>query len=51
MSGYRFLGYDAGSLPVTEAAATRILSLPCYPELPIEAVERACTVINDVLGA
>ena len=27
------LGYRAGEFPVTEAAATRILSLPMYPEL------------------
>ena len=49
MSGYRFLGYEPGSLPVTELAATRILSLPCYPELPSEAVERICAVVNDAV--
>jgi dTDP-4-amino-4,6-dideoxygalactose transaminase len=30
---YASLGYRAGSFPVTEAAADRILSLPMYPEL------------------
>jgi dTDP-4-amino-4,6-dideoxygalactose transaminase len=34
MRGYRFLGYRAGELPVTEQLAGEILSLPMYPELP-----------------
>jgi dTDP-3-amino-2,3,6-trideoxy-4-keto-D-glucose/dTDP-3-amino-3,4,6-trideoxy-alpha-D-glucose/dTDP-2,6-dideoxy-D-kanosamine transaminase len=34
MSGYAFLGYPPGSLPVTEQLAGEILSLPLYPELP-----------------
>ncbi len=49
MQGYAFLGYAAGSLPHTEAAAERILSLPCYPELSAEAVERVATVANEVV--
>jgi aminotransferase EvaB len=47
MSGYEFLGLAAGSLPVTERLAERILSLPCYPELSTEAVRRVCTVVNE----
>lgn len=31
--GYRFLGYHAGDLPVTESVTRQILSLPMYPEL------------------
>jgi aminotransferase EvaB len=46
MSGYAFLGYRPGDLPVTEALAGRILSLPMYPELPEEAVDRVCAVLN-----
>jgi dTDP-4-amino-4,6-dideoxygalactose transaminase len=42
---YHSLGYGPGSLPVTEAAATRILSLPIYPELTTTEVERVATVI------
>lgn len=34
MSGYAFLGYAPGSLPITEQLAGEILSLPLYPELP-----------------
>ena len=50
MCGYDFLGYSAGSLPITERAARRVLSLPCYPELDHEAVRRVCSAVNDVLG-
>jgi len=35
---YAELGYRAGSLPVTEDLAGRILSLPMYPELTYEQV-------------
>jgi dTDP-4-amino-4,6-dideoxygalactose transaminase len=48
MQAYDFLGYLEGSLPETERAAGRILSLPCYPELSSEAVQRICSVVNDV---
>jgi aminotransferase EvaB len=50
MSGYQFLGHDAGALPITEAKAERILSLPCYPELSTEAIERVAATINDELA-
>ena len=48
MRAYEFLGYDEGSLPITERAATQVLSLPCYPELQPEAVQRICAIVNDV---
>jgi dTDP-3-amino-2,3,6-trideoxy-4-keto-D-glucose/dTDP-3-amino-3,4,6-trideoxy-alpha-D-glucose/dTDP-2,6-dideoxy-D-kanosamine transaminase len=48
MRAYEFLGYDEGSLPITERAATQILSLPCYPELQPEAVQRICAIVNNV---
>lgn len=48
MRAYDFLGYDEGSLPITERAAEQILSLPCYPELSTEAVQRICSVVHDV---
>ena len=37
---------NAGDLPIAEAACRQVLSLPLYPELPGESVER---VINAVL--
>jgi dTDP-4-amino-4,6-dideoxygalactose transaminase len=43
------LGYEEGSLPVTEQACREVLSLPVYPELTageqgsvIDAVEMFC---------
>lgn len=38
-------GYTRGTLPVTEASAERIVSLPMYPELTVEQKQR---VINTV---
>lgn len=45
MRAYQFLGYTAGSLPVTERAAERVLSLPCYPELSDQEVQRVADVV------
>jgi len=33
MTGYSYLGYKEGSLPITEDMANQIFSLPMYPEL------------------
>lgn len=46
MSGYKFLGYGQGSLPITEQAAERVVSLPLYPELGLESIERVADVVN-----
>jgi dTDP-4-amino-4,6-dideoxygalactose transaminase len=44
------LGLGRGSLPVTEGLAERILSLPMYPELPIEQVERVAQTVSRLAG-
>jgi dTDP-4-amino-4,6-dideoxygalactose transaminase len=44
------LGLGPGSLPVTEALAERVLSLPMYPELPIEQVERVAATVSRLAG-
>jgi dTDP-3-amino-2,3,6-trideoxy-4-keto-D-glucose/dTDP-3-amino-3,4,6-trideoxy-alpha-D-glucose/dTDP-2,6-dideoxy-D-kanosamine transaminase len=46
MNAYRFLGYRPGDLPITEAAATRVLSLPLFPELRPDAVTQVCDALN-----
>jgi dTDP-4-amino-4,6-dideoxygalactose transaminase len=40
------LGYAAGALPHTERLAGRVLSLPMYPELPLEHVERVAEQVG-----
>jgi dTDP-4-amino-4,6-dideoxygalactose transaminase len=42
---YKKLGYKFGSLPVCEHATTETLSLPIYPGMPIEHIERVCDVV------
>ncbi|MDT0329531.1 DegT/DnrJ/EryC1/StrS family aminotransferase [Nocardiopsis lambiniae] len=49
MSGFAHLGIERGSLPVTEALAGEIFSLPMYPHLPREHQERVITVLRKVL--
>jgi len=43
------LGYRAGSLPVTEAAAEEILSLPMYAELTDEQIERVAEAVVEFI--
>ena len=44
--GYAHLGYEAGSLPISEAYARRTLSLPIFPELRPDEVEQILTGVN-----
>ena len=39
------LGYSPGSLPVTEKASERVLSLPMYPELTEAQIEHVCSTV------
>jgi dTDP-4-amino-4,6-dideoxygalactose transaminase len=39
-AAYGFLGQEPGSFPVAEDLARTIVSLPLYPELPFEDIER-----------
>src|SRR5579885_3225233 len=48
---YCSLGYGPGSFPVTEAAASRILSLPMFPQLSSAQIERVATEIRRFLSA
>ncbi len=44
---YRFLGYRLGDFPVTEKVKSRILSLPMYPGLRPEAIERVACELRE----
>jgi len=48
---YASLGYTPGSLPVTERACARVLSLPLYPELTREQVEYVAEALMAVTNA
>ena len=41
------LGYGENDFPVTERAATELLSLPMYPELTRDSIETVCEVIRN----
>jgi dTDP-4-amino-4,6-dideoxygalactose transaminase len=45
---YKWLGLGPSSLPVTEMAARRVLSLPMFPEVKPEQVEYVCSLIKDL---
>lgn len=44
------LGYAAGTLPCSEALAETTLSLPIYPGLPVEALDRVVNEIHSMTG-
>jgi dTDP-4-amino-4,6-dideoxygalactose transaminase len=44
---YRFLGYKFGDFPITEKVKSRILSLPMYPGIHSEAVERVASELRE----
>ena len=47
----RFLGWEQGSLPVTEQVATENFSVPLWPGIPPEAQERVVDVVRSAVGA
>jgi dTDP-4-amino-4,6-dideoxygalactose transaminase len=48
---YRARGFGAGTFPVTEEAAKRILSLPMYPEMTEPDVRRVADSVRELLSA
>lgn len=50
MTGYRYLGWEEGSLPETEAAAKEIFSLPMYPSLTDEEVKKVSEILHKILA-
>ncbi|MFF5563815.1 DegT/DnrJ/EryC1/StrS family aminotransferase [Streptomyces sp. NPDC012623] len=49
MSGFAHLGYAEGSLPVTEALAGEIFSLPMYPSLSRDLQDKVIHSVREVL--
>jgi dTDP-4-amino-4,6-dideoxygalactose transaminase len=49
-SALRFLGYQPGSLPATEEAATDNFSVPLWPGIPAEAQERVVDAVRSAVG-
>ncbi len=46
MKAFRYLGYKAGDLPVTELAAKEIFSLPTYPDLKLKDQNRVLAILK-----
>ena len=44
---YRHLGYKKGDFPISEACSERLLSLPMFPELTEEEIERIVDIIKE----
>jgi dTDP-4-amino-4,6-dideoxygalactose transaminase len=44
---YSDLGYGPGSFQVAEKLATELLSLPIFPEITAEQIERVCEVLTE----
>ncbi|NLH43620.1 MAG: DegT/DnrJ/EryC1/StrS family aminotransferase [Planctomycetes bacterium] len=47
---YQLLGYREGAFPVAERCAKEFLSLPMFPELTAEQIERVCEGIRSFLA-
>jgi dTDP-4-amino-4,6-dideoxygalactose transaminase len=47
---YAYLGLGRGALPITERLAGEILSLPLYPELPLEQVDEVAATLEQILS-
>lgn len=48
---FSFLGHRPGDFPVAEEASRRVISLPMYPELSEERIERVCSCISKFVGS
>ena len=47
MRGYKFLNYKKGDLPVTEKLSSEIMSIPMYPYLKKEEINKIIKVLNE----
>lgn len=47
---YADLGHAPGSMPVAEAAAERLISLPLYPEMSLEQIDTVASTLRSILA-
>ncbi len=47
---YADLGYGPGSFPEAESAARQVLSLPLYPELPLQDLSQVADAVKKIVG-
>ncbi|MBI1950624.1 MAG: DegT/DnrJ/EryC1/StrS family aminotransferase [Acidobacteria bacterium] len=47
---YAWMGLREGSFPEAERAAREVLSLPLYPEMTDDQVDRVCSALRGILG-
>jgi dTDP-4-amino-4,6-dideoxygalactose transaminase len=47
---YSWMGLREGAFPEAERAAREVLSLPLYPEMTDDQVDRVCEALRGVLG-
>ena len=48
-TAYRGLGYAAGSFPSAERVGAQTVTLPLFPTMSLEDVDRVCTACAEVL--
>lgn len=48
--GFQFLGYRAGDFPIAEKLAGEILSLPIFPGMTPEEVDRVAVALSDAIA-
>ena len=48
---FQHFGYGEGSLPHTERACARVLSMPLFPEMTNEQLEYAALCLSEVAGS
>ena len=48
--GLEHLGYKEGSLPNTERACQRVMSMPLFPEMTVEQVRHAASSLREIVG-
>lgn len=46
----RLLGRNPGDFPIAERIGDQVISLPFYPNMPLEHVDRVCNILIEIAG-